>query len=189
MFFFYKKIVPIGTIAVAVLGASPGVQAIDSSPSAVVHITAEVVGNTCTPEWTSGSDMEVSLGKVADTALEGVGDVGATIPFTLSLKDCDSGVTKITVTAMGKPDDADATAFANTAPSERADGVAVTLFGGDDQSTKLEPKSTNSVEYEVTDGNAKMTFLAKLVRTAIVPLDGTKDGKVESTATLYMNYD
>lgn len=186
--FIMKKIGAVSMSAAAMLAASWSVHAADSSPTATVHITATVVGNTCTPEWATEKNVEVSLGKVADTALKSVGDVGATKPFVLSLKDCDSGITKVSVTSMGQADTADSKAFANTA-TNGADGVAVTLFGGDDQSTQLTPDATSSAEYAVTDGAAEMTFLAKLKRSAAVAEGGNKDGAVESTATLYMSYE
>lgn len=188
MSFTVKKIGTVSMTAAALLAASWGAQAADTSPSAEVHITAEVAGSTCTPEWATAG-VDVNLGKVAETALTSVGDVGTTKPFVLSLKDCDSGVTKVSVTSVGQADSADSKAFANTAATGAADGVAVTLFGGDDQSTQLTPDATGSAEYTVTDGAAEMTFLAKLERSAAVAEDGQKDGAVESTATLYMSYE
>lgn len=184
-----KKIGTVSMTAAALLVASWGAQATDHSPSAVVHITATVVGSTCTPEWKAGENVEVALGKVSDAKLAAVGDVGATKPFVLSLKNCDAGVKKVSVTAMGQSDSSDSTAFANTAASGAAHGVAVTLFGGNDQSTQLTPDATGSAEYTVTDGAAEMTFLAKLVRSAALSDSGSKDGAVESTATLYMGYE
>lgn len=191
MSFNMKKIGAAGMTAAALLAASWGVQATttDSTPTAQVKITATVQGATCTPEWTASTAETVSLGKVADTALASVGDVGATKPFTLSLKNCDDGVTKVNVWASGTPDGADSSAFKNTASSGAADGVAVTLWGGDGQSTQLTPDQTSNATYTVTDGAAAMTFLARLKRSAAVAAGGTKDGAVESTATLYMGYE
>lgn len=193
MSFNIKKIGTVSMTAAALLAASWGAQAedpTDGSPAAEVHFTATVTGNTCTPEWTLGSKMEVPFGKIADTALASVGDVGSTQPFTLSLKNCDSGVRKVSVTALGKSDGSDKTAFANTAASNAADGVAVTLWGGTNQSTQLTPDASSSAEYTVTDGAAAMTFLAKLERSAAVAADGgNKDGAVESTASLYLSYE
>lgn len=190
MFFTAKKIGAVSMTAAALLAASWGAQAdgTDNSPSATVHITATVVGATCTPTWTAGDKVEVALGLVSDTDLAGVGDVGTTKPFSLSLKDCDDGVTKVAVVAMGTADSADSKAFANTAGDGAADGVAVTLFGGDDQKTQLAPGG-DAIEYAVKDGAVDMTFLAKLERSAAVPDKGTKDGAVESTASLYMTYE
>lgn len=190
MSFNMKKIGTVSMTAAALLAASWGVQAAttDSSPSAKVKITATVQGSTCTPEWTLTDTQTVSLGKVADTALSAVGDVGATQPFTLSVNNCDSGVTKVNVWAVGTQDTADNTAFKNAAASG-ADGVAVTLWGGNDQSTQLTPDGTGKATYTVTDGAATMTFLAKLERSAAVATGGVTDGAVESTATLYMGYE
>lgn len=187
MSFNMKKIGTVSMTAAALLAASWGAQA-DGSPSATVKITASVTGATCTPEWTLTDTQTVNLGKVADTALAAVGDVGATQPFSLSIKDCDSGVKKVNVWAMGTQDSGDNTAFKNTATSG-ADGVAVTLWGGEAQSTQLTPDGRSQATYKVTDGAANMVFLAKLERSAAVVDSGTKDGAVESTATLYMGYE
>lgn len=187
-----KKIGTVSMTAAALLAALWGVQADaadDNTPAAQVKVTATVTGKTCTPTWNATKAETVMLGNVADTALANVGDVGTTKPFTLSLNDCDSGVTKVNVWAAGMPDSADTAAFKNTASTGAASGVAVTLWGGDDQSTQLTPDKRSSVAYTVTDGAAAMTFLAKLQRTAAVGDEQTKDGAVESIATLYMGYE
>lgn len=186
MSFTAKKFGTVSMTAAALLVASWGAQATstDGPSTAIVHITATVTGNTCTPEW-DGKGVEVNLGKVADTALSNVGDVGAIKPFTLHLKDCDSGVTKVVVTAMGQGDSGDSSAFANGAATGAANGVAVALYGGQ---TQLKPDGSTSAEYKVSDKAADMSFLAKLKRTADAG-KGTKDGAVDSTATLYMTYE
>ncbi|MBD8109344.1 MULTISPECIES: fimbrial protein [Erwiniaceae] len=188
-----KKIGTVSMTGAALLAASWGAQATDASdtsPAAQVHFTATVTGNTCTPEWTLGSKMEVPFGKIADTTLATVGDVGSTQPFTLSLKNCDSGIKKVAVSALGTADGSDKKAFANTAASSgAASGVAVTLWGGSDHSTQLTPDATSQAEYKVTDGAAAMSFVAKLERSAAVGEKGTKDGSVESIANLYLDYE
>lgn len=190
MSFTVKKMGVVSMTAAALLVVSWGAQAegTDGSPAAVVHITGSVTGNTCTPEWTAGQNVEIALGKVSGTKMKAVGDVGTTQPFSLSLKDCDKGITKVAVTAKGQPDKADSSAFANTA-ANGATGVAVSLFGGDDGATPLAANSATAVEYKVTNGAAVMSFLAKLKRSALVGDKGTENGAVDSTATLFMSYE
>lgn len=187
MSFNVKKMGSASAVALALFAASWGAHAAEAT-SAVVNITATVVGKTCTPSWTSGSTVSVDLGKVSTANLAAQGDVGAEKPFTLSLSDCDSGVAKVAVTATGSADGTDATAFKNTGS---ATGVAVTLFGGDDGTTQLLPDGTTAAEYTVTNGAASMPFLAKLVRSAAADSGdtaGVANGTVSSTATLYMTY-
>lgn len=182
-----QKVGSVSVIAAALFAASWGAQAaVADAASATVNITAEIVGKTCTPSWKAGTAVSVDLGKVSTGSLAAAGDVGSLKPFTLSLKDCDSGVTKVAVEAAGTADSDDASAFANTAASGAATGVAVTLFGGEEQSKQLTPDSSKVVEYTVTDGAADMTFLAKLERTTS---EAVTEGKVSSTATLYMTYE
>ncbi|KVD77998.1 hypothetical protein WS62_29675 [Burkholderia sp. ABCPW 14] len=188
-----KKISTLGVITAALFAASWGAQAATANTaSATVNITATVVGKTCTPSWTADG-VSVSLGSVASTDLAAQGDVGALKPFTLSLTNCDSGVTKVSVMGVGTADGTDSTDFANKeSGDDAAAGVAVALFGGPAQDTQIKPDGTTPVEYPVSNGGVDMTFLAKLVRsaaTADTQSDVLKPGKVSSTATLYMTYE
>lgn len=182
-----KKLYSASAIALAIYASSWGAHAADAT-SAVVNMTATVVGQTCTPSWASSDNVSVDLGRVSAKDLVSQGDVGSARPFSLSLTNCDSGVTKVSVTAAGTPDGTDASAFKNTGD---ATGVAVTLFGGDDGTQQLMPDGSSSVLYSITGGAAKMPFSAKLIRSAATDVDenkGVKNGSVISTATLYMTY-
>lgn len=177
-------------IAVALFAASNGVYAATAdAASATINITAEVTGATCTPSWNGSTPVSIDLGQVSATDMAAKGDVGSLKPFTLKLSDCDKSVSKVAVIAGGTADATDPTAFANTLTGDSAaSGVAVALFGGDDQATQIQPGSTTPAEYSVTNGAAEMTFMAKLLRTAADD-KGVTNGKVSSTATLYMSYE
>lgn len=187
-----KKIGTLSVITASLFVASWGAQAaVADAASATVNITATVQGSTCTPSWKNANPVTVDLGKVASSDLTTQGEIGALKAFILTLSKCDTSVTKVEVTASGTADDTDADAFANTAAGG-ATGVAVTLFGGDAQDTQLKPDGSKSVEYEVKDGAANMSFLAKLERSAAADSGEEKavtDGAVSSTATLNMTYE
>lgn len=177
-----KKLCSASAIALAVYASSWGAHAADAT-SAIVNMTATVVGQTCTPSWASSGNVSVDLGKVSAKDLVSQSDVGSARPFSLSLTNCDSGVTKVSVTAAGTPDGTDASAFKNTGDA--------TLFGGDDGTQQLMPDGSSSVLYSITGGAGNMPFSAKLIRSAATDVDdnkGVKNGSVISTATLYMTY-
>lgn len=191
MFINAKKTGTLSMAALALMVASCGAHAagnVADAAMAQVNITATVVGGTCTPSWKSSTPVAVDLGKVSDTNMADKGDIGSMKPFTLSLTDCASGISKVSVMSVGTPDSVDSSAYANLdAGTTAAKGVAVTLFGGTDQKTQLKP-SGSTADYAINNGGADMVFLAKLERTSDSSTAIT-DGSLQSTATLYMTYE
>lgn len=168
-------------LALAIMGVSWGVSA--ASDTATVNITATVVDNTCTPQW-SDSGVSVDLNRVSLNDF-GTDKIGAEKTFTLSLTDCGSDTTKITVTASGTEDGTDSSLFSNL-ESDGATGVAVAIWGDSSQSTQLTPDGLNSAEYTVSNQAVDMTFTARLMQTG----DATPTaGSVRSAVTLTMDYE
>lgn len=179
--------------AVTMVFAAWGIQAqakTANAASANIVITASVTAKTCTPQWTDANIM-VDLGKVASSDMASKGDVGALKPFTLSLTDCDAGVTNVDVSSSGEADSVDSAAFANVTSSadNAAQGVAVTLFGGPSQDKQLTPDAKTHVTYPVDAEThaADMMFMAKLESTG--DHSAITAGPVRSRATLYMTYE
>lgn len=168
-------------LVLGIMGASWGASA--ASDTATVNITATVVDNTCTPQW-SDSGVSVDLNRVSLNDF-GTNKIGAEKTFTLSLTDCGSDTTKVTVTASGTEDGTDSSLFSNL-ESDGATGVAVAIWGDSSQSTQLTPDGLTSAEYTVSNQAVDMTFLARLMQTG----DTTPTaGSVRSTVTLTMDYE
>ena len=167
--------------ALAVMSSSWGASA--ASDTATVNVTATVVDNTCTPQW-SDSGVSVELNRVSLKDF-GSDKVGAEKTFTLSLTDCGSDTTKVTVTASGTEDGTDSSLFSNL-ETDGAEGVAVAIWGDSSQSTQLTPDGLTSAEYTVSNQAVDMTFLARLMQTGTATPTA---GSVRSTVTLTMDYE
>ncbi|MGL5969094.1 MAG: fimbrial protein [Kluyvera sp.] len=174
-----KKNVMAGMISLVILPLSWGVQA--ASDTATINITATVVDNTCTPEWTAA--VPVNLGRAAVRDFTAPGAVGASSTFDLKLKDCGADTTKVKVTASGAADGSNSELFKNTGG---ATGVGIALFGDATQSTQLKPGS-GEVEYDIAGKtDAVMTFKAELRQSADAK---PAAGDVVSMVTLTMAYE
>ncbi|MCU5774373.1 type 1 fimbrial protein [Erwiniaceae bacterium BAC15a-03b] len=179
------KITALASVVVALFVSSLNAQA--ASESATVNITAEVADNTCTPEWGS-SEVNVLMGKASQHDFTGKGKVVLSKPFTLKLKDCGDAASQVTVTASGLVDAGDADAFANTlnAESGGAGGVAILLYGGEDQSKKITPNGATPVTYKVISHKVDMNFTAKLEQSSAAAVTA---GNVKSVVTMQINYE
>ncbi|PJR62134.1 fimbrial protein [Raoultella sp. T31] len=168
---------------VSLLALSPGIQA--ASDSATVNITATVVDNTCTPQW-SMNGVDVAMGRVSLKDF-GSDKIGATEAFTLNLAGCGSGATSVKVTASGVSDATDSSLFKNTETTEgvAATGVGVEIWGDSDQATKMAPDGSNSVMYPIANSKADMTFLARLKQSGATAPGA---GAVKSVVTMIFDY-
>ena len=175
-----KKHALAGVMASALVMLSSGSQA--ATDSATVNITATVVDNTCTPEWTGA--VQVAMGRASARDFTGEGSVGATNTFHLKMKDCGSGTTKVKVKATGTAD-ANTDLFKNEDASGAA-GVALAIFGDASQSTQLKPNS-GEAEYDIT-GNATpdLAFKAELRQSGTA---APTTGDVKSAITLTITYE
>lgn len=152
-----------------------------ATDSATINLSATVVDNTCTTEW-STAGVDVNMNRVS---LQDFSDkVGASKNFTLSLKDCGADTTTVKVTATGTPDDQDNTLFSNT-EAKGASGVGFSIWGGSTQATQMKPDGSGTAEYTITDGKADMVFLAKLMQTGT---DTPGTGEVKSIVTMTVDY-
>lgn len=157
-------------------------QAMGASDNAVVNLTATVVNNTCTPQWSTAGET-VAFNRVAQKEFVDK-RVGATKQFTLSLTDCGSDAASVQVTAAGIANSIDNSLFANTV-SGGATEVGIGLWGGSAQATQMKPDGSNSVEYAIANQKADMVFEARLMQAgSIVP--GT--GEFKSVITMTVSY-
>lgn len=180
---YTQKTALTGAIMTALLAFSYGAQA--ATATATVNVTATVVANTCTPQWSGAQALDV--GRASMTDFTGTDAVGASNTLDLKLINCGADTTKVKVTADGTPDNGNGDLFANT-ESGGATGVAFALFGGDDQNTQLKPKNASNVEYAVDSGSktVDMIFRADLKQLSETP---PTSGKVTSAITLTMTYE
>jgi len=181
MFDLNKKSMSGIAIAMVALGASWGASA--ASESASVSVTATVVDNTCTPQW-SAAGVTVDMGRVSSNDF-GADKIGAAETFIMSLVNCGSDTSKVTVTATGEEDSVDSSLFANSV-ADGATGVAVGLWGGPDFSTQLVPNGSISIEYPVVNQSIDMNFKAGLMQTGA---NAPGAGAVKSVINLTMDYE
>lgn len=153
-----------------------------ASDSATVNITASVVDNTCTPQWSEGG-VNVAMNRVSLNDF-GADRVAATKNFTLSLANCGSGATTVKVRAAGTSDMTDSALFRNSAAGG-ATGVGVGVWGDSAQATQLLPDGSNNVEYTIADNRVDMVFQAKLMKSGV---EAPSIGEVNSVVTMMVDY-
>lgn len=150
--------------------------------SATINITANLVENTCTPQW-SDAGLSVDMNRVS---LNDFGNerVAAIQNFTLSLDNCGGASRTIKVHATGSSNSFNPSLFSNTAENG-ATGVAVSLWGGSSQMTKMLPNGGTSVEYTVTEHKVDMVFQVRLIKNY---LEKPGVGYFSSVVTMMIDY-
>ncbi|MDZ5641677.1 fimbrial protein [Enterobacter sp. A103] len=181
---YINKFTTLSLLSSTLLGASWMASAVvppttNTANSATVNVTAKVLATTCTPSWSS--DTEVKLGSVSTASMgNAVGDAGLSKDFNLSLTHCDPGVTSVDVTARGTPDTDVAETYANS-EATGAKFVAVKLLTGTEVLSN--GKSHN---FTAASNTINMPFTAKLINTKGT---GVTPGAVKSKITLDIAYE
>lgn len=147
-----------------------------------IHFTGSIVDQTCTVD--SGSqNLNVDLGSVAQTALNGAAGMKATpTKFTLSLSDCPDTVAAANVKFDGTSDGVNQNLLALDSGSGIATGVGIEI--ADKNGTAI-PLHTASSDYTLTStGTNNLDFVARYVSTGTAVTSGT----AEATSQFTINY-
>ncbi|WP_392564839.1 fimbrial protein [Orbus wheelerorum] len=144
-----------------------------------INFTGEIVAATCTVAGSSGSTVDVQLGKINKSALPAQGSTASATMFTIGLNSCDSSITKAQVSFDGTGDSTNQSLLAVTGG---ASGVAIGIYEADG-TTQL-PLFTKSKAITINNGAGAFNFVAKYVATnaSIVV------GKANSSATFSVAY-
>ncbi|WP_392552575.1 fimbrial protein [Orbus wheelerorum] len=144
-----------------------------------INFTGEIVAATCTVAGSSGSTVDVQLGKINKSALPAPGATASATMFTIGLSGCDNAITKAQVSFDGASDSTDSSLLAVTGG---ASGVGIGIYEADG-TTKL-PLFTKSRAVTISNGAGAFNFVAKYVATnaSIVV------GKANSSATFAVAY-
>lgn len=155
-------------------GAAGSVQASDGT----IHFTGSITDQTCKVD-TGSQNLNVDLGKVAKTALNGAaGMKAAPTRFTLSLSDCPETVTGANVKFDGATDGVDQSLLALDSGTGIATGVGIQIA---DKNGSPIPLHTASTDYTLAEGTNSLDFVARYVSTGTAVTTGPANGTSEFT--------
>lgn len=173
------KTATLSIVAATLLATCCGAQAANNST--VLTVTAEIKENNCELDMRGNSELHLGdFSSIAFGATAGK-TVGAK-DFALNLKDCGKLVKNAVVNVSGTADTVNSKAFANATGSGAAQGVAVTISGGNTPAA-IEPKGDATYSLKPTKDQI-LTFTAGLISTAA----DVKPGKVSVPITLTVTY-
>lgn len=144
-----------------------------ASDTANITITGKVLANTCTID-SSSATQNIPLDDISDRDIRGKGTTGGKKDVVIKLTNCGAGASGVVVSASGKADDGDATAFANARAQADggATGVAVYFFQTDG-TTKFVPAGTVTQTSPLTPSvDNTLTYKAAFVGTKDVVTAG-----------------
>ncbi|OON40532.1 type-1 fimbrial protein subunit A [Izhakiella australiensis] len=150
-----------------------------------IHFQGEFVNAACAVS-TGSSNQTVQMGQYRTAAFKSVGDTLTSVPFTISLSDCDSSIAKqAQVSFSGQLDATDKTllALSGAGNESAAKGVALQIL--DSASMPVTPDgSTYSVAQNLIDGNNTLRFSASYKSTA----EKVTAGQANADATFMIKY-
>jgi len=161
-------------IASALLFAS-AVHAADGK----VNFTGEIIAASCTVTGTSGSDVDVVLGKINKSALSTVGSTAAATSFSIGLSSCDSSVKSAQVHFDGT---ADGNNNSLLKVNGTAKGVAIGLYESDGSTAINLFAKTKALD--IASGKGTFNFVAKYVATSST----VNVGDANASATFTISY-
>ncbi|HFS5792668.1 TPA: fimbrial protein [Citrobacter werkmanii] len=158
-------------VSAAVAG---GVQASDGT----INFTGSITDQTCTVD-TGSQNLPVSLGNVAQTALNGAkGMRAAPTKFTINVSDCPDTVTGANVKFDGTSDNNDQSLLALDSGTGIATGVGIQIA---DKNGAVIPLHSASSDYTLAAGSNALDFVARYVSTGPAVTTGTANGTSEFT--------
>lgn len=165
-------------IAVAVLASSTFAMSAFAADGQI-NFTGEIIDTACTVTNDPANPLSVTLGNVASTSFDAVGDTAASTKFDLLLTGCpDTVSTSATVKFDGNP------AANNNEVLELTQGVGVATGVGiqlaDDTGTTV-PLFTASKPYALQTGDNTLSFMARYISTAAVVTPGTANSTAQFT--------
>ena len=161
--------------AVILIAGSAGyAQAADGT----IHFLGSITDQTCAVD--SGSqNLNVQLGKVAKTALNGAaGMKAAPTRFTLSLSNCPDTVGGANVKFDGVSDSINQGLLKLDGDTGAATGVGIEIA---DKNGNPLPLHTASVDYPLAEGSNTLDFVARYVSTGTAVTTGPANGTSQFT--------
>ncbi|ETX65544.1 hypothetical protein P835_00312 [Citrobacter portucalensis] len=143
-----------------------------------IHFTGSISDQTCTVD-TGTQNLNVDLGKVAQTALDGAaGMKAAPTRFTLSVSDCPDTITGANVKFDGTADGVNQNLLALDGGTGIATGVGIEI--ADKNGTAI-PLHAASADYTLAEGSNTLDFVARYVSTGAAVTTGTANGTSQFT--------
>lgn len=154
-----KKNIIVATLVAAAAMTTVSAFAADGQ----IKFTGSIIDAGCNVSNLTGDSLDVALGKVSKTAFTVAGDKTAATKFVLQLSACPTGVKSVNVKFDGTTVAGDNSVLALTQDAGVATGVGIQLT---DASQAVLPLNTASQQYDLTDGAAKLDFVARYISTA-----------------------
>ena len=129
-----------------------------------VNFTGEIIDSACQVVNGTSSPLDVSLGKVSQTAFTGSGSTSTTTRFDIQLKDCPETITSAAITFGGSADSTNANVLAVTSGTGTASGVGVQILDKTENPLSLYTASTNYALQSGTTTN-DLVFGARYIQT------------------------
>ncbi|KNC06507.1 fimbrial protein [Klebsiella sp. RIT-PI-d] len=147
-----------------------------------VYITGTITDNTCTLSPDSENIM-VSMGSVSNRQFYQAGAGAAYQQFTITLENCGSTASGVTVSFSGTPDSQNPDLLALTAGADNASGVAIALYNDDKSPIPIGDLSQRKT---LIGGQslAQLNFYARYVANGQAVVAGTAN----ASATFILTY-
>lgn len=143
-----------------------------------INFTGNITDQTCKVD-TGSQNLPVSLGNVAQTALNGAKGMRATpTKFSISVSECPETVTGANVKFDGTADNNDQSLLALDGGTGIATGVGIQIA---DKNGAAIPLHSASSDYALVEGTNALDFVARYVSTGPAVTTGTANGTSEFT--------
>ncbi|MDK4745514.1 fimbrial protein [Leclercia adecarboxylata] len=157
-----RKIVS-GTFIATALCCSVSAWAANSGEGQI-NFTGEIIDSACQVVNGVSSPLDVSLGKVSQTAFTGSGSTTSTTRFDIQLKDCPETITSAAITFGGSADGTNANVLAVTPGTGAATGVGIQLLDKTENPLSLYTASTSYTLQSGTTTN-DLVFGVRYIQT------------------------
>jgi len=162
--------------------ASAGSWAATTVTGGTVNFEGSVVDAACAVSADS-IDQTVQMGQVRTAALADAGATASSVPFNITLEDCDSTVSSsAAVTFSGVASADDATVLAAGQGSGAAQNVAIKIYDNSGSAVNLGELSATTT---LLDGTNTLPFVAKY----FTPVGSATAGDASAQATFTMTYE
>lgn len=147
-----------------------------------INFEGTVVDAACAVSADS-ADQTVQMGQVRTAQLADAGSTATSIPFSISLEDCDTSVsTTAAVTFSGVASADDSTVLAAGTGSDAAQNVAIKIYDNSGSAVNLGELSNATT---LVDGGNTLPFVAKYY----TPTGSATAGDASAQATFTMTYE
>jgi type 1 fimbria pilin len=148
-----------------------------------VYVTGTITDNTCTLSPDS-ENIQVDMGTVSNRQFYQAGDGGGWQPFAITLQNCGSTASGVTVSFSGVSDAQRGDLFALDEGADAASGIGIALY--DKNKQQIAPGAQSDVQALVAGvASERLAFYARYVADggAVAP------GIANASATFVLNYE